>query len=287
MSFTIDVAFVQQFSANVRMLAEQKTSVMRPTVMTDSKTGESWAVERLGSVEAQQFNDRHGDTPLNSTPHTRRWGFGVNYDVADQIDRADKVKLLIDPASAYTVKHSSALGRKVDYEILRAMQASAVEGHTGATTTALASTYKIVSSSVGLTVAKLISAKQMLDAQEIDTMDRHFVGASTDITALLSDERVTSADYNTVKALVQGDINTYLGFEFHRCERVADTALLVSAERMTYAYHRSAVELGIVSDVESTAGVAPTKRFAQILYSWMQIGAVRVEDAALVQIACA
>lgn len=286
MSFTIDVAFVQQFSSNVRMLAEQKTSVMRPTVMSDSKTGESWAVERVGSVEGQEFNDRHGDTPLNSTPHTRRWGYSRNFDVADQIDKADRVKLLIDPQSAYTQRHASAMGRAIDREILGAMQRSVQEGHTGSTSTALPSGQKVASGSTGLTVAKLLSAKQILDAGEIDTMDRHFVGASQDINALLSDERVTSADFNTVRALVQGTINSYLGFEFHRCERVGDAALLVAAERMTYCYHRSAVELGIVSDVESTAGVAPTKRFAQILYTWMQIGAVRIEDAALVQVAC-
>lgn len=287
MSFTIDVAFVQQFSSNVRMLAEQGRSITRSLVMTDGKTGESWAVERIGTVEAQQFTDRHGDTPLNSTPHTRRWGFGVNYDVSDMIDKADQVKLLIDPAGRYTIRHASALGRKMDYEVLRCMQASAIEGHTGGTSTPLPSGQKVASGSVGLSVNKLIVAKQVLDAGEIDTMDRHYLGSSTDINALLDDSRVTSADFNTVQALTRGGIDSYLGLSFHRCERVADPSLLVGGERMTYAFHTSAVELGIVSDINSTAGIAPTKRFANILYSWMQIGAVRVEDAALVQIACA
>lgn len=287
MSFTVDVAFVQQFSANVRMLAEQKTSQLRSTVMTDSKNAESWAIERLGSVEVQSFNDRHGDTPLNSTPHTRRWGYGVNYDVADQIDKADKVKLLIDPQSAYTTRHAGAMGRQIDVEILSSMQRSVSEGHTGSTTTALPAGSKVASGSVGMSVGKLIAAKQILDAAEIDEMDRHYTGTGADISALLDDERVTSADYNTVRALVQGSINSYMGFTFHRCERVGNTALLVASERMNYAYHRSAVELGIVQDVDTQVGVAPTKRFAQILYTWMQIGAVRVEDAALVQIACA
>jgi len=287
MSFTIDVAFVQQFSTNVRMLAEQKTSQLRGTVMADSKSAESWAIERLGSVEAQEFSDRHGDTPLNSTPHTRRWGFGRNFDVADQIDKADKVKLLIDPQSSYTVRHAGAMGRKIDLEILGAMQRQVAEGHTGSTLTSLGSGQKIASGSIGLTVGKLINGKQILDAAEIDTMDRHFTGTGADITALLDDERVTSGDFNTVKALVQGDINSYLGFSFHRCERVGDASVLVAAERMNYVYHRSAVELGIVQDVDTTAGQHPGKRFAQIIYTWMQIGAVRVEDAALVQIACA
>lgn len=285
MSFSIDMAFVQQFSSNVRMLAEQKTSKLRGTVMSESKNSESWAIERLGSVEAVEFSDRHGDTPLMSTPHTRRWGFGRNYEVADQIDKADKVRLLIDPQSNYTVKHSSTMGRRFDSEILRSLGGSVAEGHTGSTITAFPAGQKIASSSIGNTIGKMIAAKQLLDAAEVDQDGRFWVGASTDINALLDDERVTSSDYAVVKALVAGTVNSYLGFTIKTTERVTDAALLVGGERMNYAYVRSAIELGIVQDVTTETGIAPTKRFSQILYSWMQIGAVRVEDVQVVQIA--
>ena len=102
MSVTIEQHFVEQFSANIHLLAEQRMSRLRGTVNTISVTGESFAVERLGGTEVQEVTERHGDTPLNETEHSRRWGFIRDFDVADLIDKQDKVKILADPEGAYT-----------------------------------------------------------------------------------------------------------------------------------------------------------------------------------------
>ena len=111
MSVTIDQNFVEQFSDNVHMLAEQKMSRLRGTVNIEPVTGESAAFERLGGTEVQEVTERHGDTPLNNTEHSRRWLFIRDFDVADLIDKQDKVKLLIEPEGRYTKRHAGAKGR--------------------------------------------------------------------------------------------------------------------------------------------------------------------------------
>ena len=284
MSFSIPQSFVQQFSANVHMLAEQRFSRLRGTVNIESVTGESFAVERLGGSELNTVTERHGDTPLNDIAHTRRWGYMVDYDVADLIDKPDRVKLLIDPDSKYTLRHGSAMGRGVDDEIIRVLGASATQGKSGGSTVALPSASKIVSGSTGMTIDKLITAKKKLDAAEVDEfISRWLILTSEQLSNLLADDKISSADYNTVKALVRGEIDTYLGFNFIRTERLAVDG---SSARLCYAYASEAVTLGIAQEPTSLAADRPDKRHAKQIYSYGTWGGVRVEDEMVVQIAC-
>ena len=281
MSIQIPVAFVNQFNTNVVMLAEQKTSRLRGTVNIEQVTGESFPVERLGGVTVNSVTDRHGDTPLNSTPHTRRWGYIVDYDVADLIDKQDRVKLLIDPDGMYTMRHAGAMGRAIDDEIIRALGASVNEGHTGSTTTVYDTGQSIASSSTGLTVQKLLEAKEMMDADEVDEFyPRFFACAARQLRELLGDDKITSSDFTTVKALVRGEVDEYLGFKFVRTERLTK----VSNDRYCFAWAMPAIRLGIAQAPTSEVDTRPDKRNAKQIYTYGSWGAVRVEDTMVVRV---
>ena len=284
MSVTIPESYVNQFSATVHLLAEQKTSRLRKTVRIEPVVGESFAVETVGGIDkANTVLELHGDTPLNNTPHARRWGFMVDYDVADLIDKQSRVKLLISPDSIYVRRHSGTMGRSVDDEVLRALENSAATGKTGTTLVALPAAQKISSGSVGLTVSKLIQAKEILDASEVDEfIPRFFLVAAKQLRNLLEDDKVTSSDFNTVKALVHGEINEYLGFNFVRTERMTKSG----SDRLCYAYAMDAITLGIADEPKSVASPRPDKRMAQQIYTWGTWGAVRVEDKMVVEIKC-
>lgn len=284
MSIEIPVAFVTQFSANVHMLAEQRMSRLRSAVMVESITGESFTKERIGGVTAQEVTTRHGDTPLNSTPHTRRWGFVKDYDVADLIDKADRVKMLINPDSAYTMRHAGTMGRSIDDEVIRALGASAIEGHSGGTTTAYDTTnQQIASGSTGLTIDKLLRTKEKLDASEVDEFyPRFFACSARQLRELLEDDKVTSSEFNSIKALVKGDVDEYLGFKFIRTERLQK----VTNDRYCYAWAQPAITLGIYQEPTSVASVRPDKRMASQIYTYGSWGAMRSEDAMVVQVLC-
>lgn len=299
-SITVDVAFVDQFSANVHMLAEQKMSRLLRTVMReDGVVGDSFSVDRIGATKggntaaspggtANPINDRHGNTPLDNTPHTRRWGFLADYDVADLIDRQDRVKMLIDPDSAYTQKHAATMARTIDTIIFAALHGSVSEGHTGSTVTSFDTTNQsIASGSTGLTVAKIRAAKKKLDKNEVDeNYKRYFVTSADGIDELLEDEKISSSDYNTVKALVRGEVNTFLGFEFIRTEIAAlsTSDFAVSSERPDYAYAQPAIRFAMPRPPSSIAADRPDKRHAKQIYTSLTAGAVRVEDAMVVRV---
>ena len=283
MSVSIPQSFVDQFSANVHMLAEQRMSRLRNTVLTEDVQAESVARERVGKTQdtANEINERHGDTPLNNTPHTRRWAFMKDFDVADLIDRNDKVKALIDPQSIYTVRHAGVMGRTVDDEIINAALGTAKEGKNGDTDVALPASQKIADGSTNLTVAKLIEAKEKFDAAEVDEfIPRFMIVNSAGISSLLGDTSVTSADFNTVKALVRGEINEFMGFTFIRSERLP----VASNIRSGIAMAQQGILLGFASQPQSTANERPDKRNAQQIYTWGSWGSVRVEDEMVVQV---
>lgn len=283
MSISIPEHFVEQFSSRVHMLSEQRTSRLRMSVNVETVQGESKAIERLGGVEINTVTERHGDTPLNNTPHSRRWLFMQDFDVADLIDKPDRVKMLVEPDSKYVKRHSGAMGRGIDDEIIRALGAAATQGKTGSSSVALPAGQKIASGSTGMTVQKLINAKEILDENEVDEfIPRYVAMASKQFSNMLNDDKVTSSDYAAIKALVRGEINEYLGFTFIRTERLEVDG---SSDRLCYAYAHDGVTLGIGMEPNSVASPRPDKRNAQQIYTSGTWGAVRVEDEMVVQIA--
>lgn len=285
MSFSIPQSFVDQFSANVQLLSEQRMSRLMPTVQQEDVTGETFARERIGLTKdaAIVTTDRHGDTPLDNTPHSRRWGFIQDYDVADLIDRQDRVKLLIDPQSSYTIKHAGVMGRTMDDVIISAARGSAATGRDGAGSQALPSGQKIAAGGTGMTLSKLIQAKEILDANEVDPMiPRYLALNARGVSQLLEDEKLTSADYNTVRALQRGSLDEFMGFTFIRLERLNDDG---SGNSYALAYAGLAVVMGVAARPSTIVAPRPDKRMAQQLYTWGSWGAVRVEDEMVVEVA--
>lgn len=284
-SVDIPVSYVTQFSSNVHLLAEQKVSRLLPAVMREDITGESWSVEITGGIDApNEINERHGDTPLNNTPQTRRWGFIRDYDVADLIDKQDRVKMLINLDSIYTMRHAGTMGRGMDDSIISALYATAITGHTGTGTTAFpTSTQQLASGSTGLTIDKLNRAKEILDGNEVDEFyPRFFAASSRQMRELLEDDKVTSSDFNTVKALVQGQVDTFLGFKFIRTERLIST----SSVRNCFAWAQPAIRFGTAMSPNSTASPRPDKRYASQIYTCGSWGALRTEDEMVVSVLC-
>ncbi len=209
MSTQITTAFVNQFSANVQMLSQQMGSLLRNAVDVETVNGEKAFFDQVGSAAAVLRTSRHADTPIVDTPHSRRMVTLSDYEYADLIDDQDKVRMLIDPTSTYSPAAAAAMGRAMDDVIISAALGSAKTGKDGSTTTSFLAANQIAVGGTGLTLAKLIQAKEKLDAGDVDpSIPRYIAVSPKQITDLLGDTEVTSADYNTVRALVKGEIDT-------------------------------------------------------------------------------
>jgi hypothetical protein len=284
MSVQITTAFVEQYKSNVFHLAQQKGSKLRDAVRTESIVGKSHFCERLGSTAAVKRTSRHADTPRVDTPHSRRKVTMDDYDWADLIDDSDKVRLLISPQSEYAKAGAYAMGRTMDDVIIAAATGNAFGGVSGGSTIALPAGQKIAHGSTGLTIAKLISAKEKLDAANVDPDEaRVLVCSAKQISDLLGTTQITSADFNSVKALVQGDIDTFMGFKFIRSERLG---LDGNSNRQVLAFTNTSMGLALGKDIQTKISERADKNYSTQVYLCMTIGATRVEDEKVIEIAC-
>jgi len=135
-----------------------------------------------------------------------------------------------------------------------------------------------------MTVAKLRSARRLFMQNEVDTdNDQLFIAlTSQQIENLLATTEVTSSDYNTVKALVAGDIDTFMGFKFVQIERLPK----VSTTRTCFAWAKSGMHLGMWNDITTRIGERADKSYATQVYVKGTFGATRVEEGKVVSIAC-
>ena len=284
MSVQITTAFVEQYKSNVFHLAQQKGSKLRDAVRTESIVGKSHFFGRIGSTAAVKRTSRHADTPRVDTPHSRRKVTMDDYDWADLIDDSDKVRLLISPQSEYAKAGAYAMGRTMDDVIIAAATGNAFGGVSGGSTIALPAGQKIAHGSTGLTIAKLISAKEKLDAANVDPDEaRTIVCSAKQISDLLGTTQITSADFNSVKALVQGDIDTFMGFKFIRSERLGTDA---NGNRQVLAFTNTSMGLALGKDIQTKISERADKNYSTQVYLCMTIGATRVEDEKVIEIAC-
>ena len=288
MSIQITTSFVEQYSSNVTMLSQQMGSKLRGSVDVESINGKNAFFDQVGVTAAQIRTSRHGDTPQIDTPHSRRRLSLADYEWADLVDDVDKVRMLIDPTSSYAKAAAAAMNRSIDDVIITAMNASASTGVAGGTSTALPSTQKTATSdqSDGLTIAKLLSAKKIMDDNDVDpSLKRFIVCGPQQISDLLGTTSVTSADFNTVRALSTGEVNSFLGFEFIMSTRLNKDATNTT-DRLVFAYTEDAIKLGMGKDISAKISERADKSYSTQVYYCMSLGAVRMEEKKVVQIPC-
>jgi hypothetical protein len=306
MSFQVTEAFVQQYSSTLYTLAQQKGSLLRNYVRTESIVGKARSFDRIGPVTAQKRTTRHGDTPQMDTPHSRRWVYLSDYEWADMIDDLDKIRMLIDPTSDYLMAAMWALGRSMDDELIAAADADVKTGETAATTVSLPDTQRLAASDgtnfSNLNVRTLRALKLKFDAAQIDpSITRHIAVTSSQLYSLLGETQVTSFDYNSVKALVQGQVNTFMGFQFHQIERLGSdqsgalanvttgafgSGSAVTGFRKAIAWAQDGLILGIGKEMKSEIAKRPDKGFNTQAYAMMSVGAVRMEEQKVVMVFC-
>lgn len=283
MSQQVETAFVKQYASTLAHLVQQKGSRLRATVRVEPLVGREGFFDQIGATEAVVRTTRHGQSPIVSTPHARRRVAGQDFEWGDIVDGQDRVRMLIDPASAYLQSAMFALGRKIDDVIIAAASSTAFTGETGTTAVALPAGQKIAVGGTGLTVAKLRTAKRMLDEKEVDPDEPRYLACTAEqIDNLLGDTNVTSSDFNTVKALVEGTVDTYMGFKFLRTERLTK----VSNDRFCLAYSASGLLLAINKDIQGQIAPRADKSFAMYAYACLTAGATRMEEEKVVEVAC-
>jgi hypothetical protein len=283
MANTISKAFVEQFKSNVVHLAQQRGSRLKDAVRNETVTGEKHNFERIGAMDSVEKTTRHTDTPVLDVPHSRRVVTLKDWQWADMIDQEDKIRLLISPQSEYAKTGAYAMGRRWDKLIIDAATAAATDGD-GASV-ALPAGNKVVHASGGMTVAKILAAREILLANDVDEEadPMYMVIGSGELTDLLNTTEVKSSDYNTVKALAKGELSDFCGFRFIRSEQLnVDTS--GTNFRKCLAFCQSGIGLAIGADVSTRIDDRADKSYATQVYMAFSAQATRIEEEKVVEV---
>lgn len=289
MSFEIDVASVQHYTTNIQLLLQQKGSVLKTAVTVGNYTGKAAkVVEQIGAVTAGRVKERHGDTPLSNSNHKARWVFPRDYIWADLIDDQDKLRLLIDPTSAYAVNGAYAMGRAMDDEIIEAFFATAKVGENGDGNAAFLDTQKVNSikdQPQGMTVDKLHAAKKLLRQAEVDMdHDPIFCAISAQQEQdLLKEIKVTSADFTNRLVLTDGKLTSFLGIQFIPIQRLP---IGKDNIRSCPVWSKSGLHVGLWEEVGVSIDKRPDKRNSTQVMVRGTFGATRTDEKKVIQILC-
>jgi hypothetical protein len=284
MSQSITNAFVQQFSRNIHLLSQQMGSMLRPAVRIEMVNAKRAFFDRLAPTEMQLKTSRHAPAPLVESVHDRRsvtledWGWG------DIVDREDKIRMLISPESEIARNAVMAAGRRIDSTIVAAFTAAADEGQFGGTSTAFPAGNTIASGGAGLTVGRIREVKRRMDSNDVRDMGRYWAVSAQALEDMLEQTEITSSDFAMVKALVMGDVNTFLGFRF---VRVSDTILPIdgSLDRSTFAWQMDQMGLALGMDIKTEMKRRPDLWGTPLnVEVTLTVGAVRIEDAGVFQV---
>lgn len=280
MAIAISNAFVTLFDTEVKQ-AYQADAVLRNTVrLRTGVTAATHKFPKIGAGVAQVRIPQSDVTPLNvdysqATVNMQDWI------AAEYSDIFNQAKVNFDERQELVQVVGKAVARRADQIVINAIAASAVDASNQ------------VASSVGgsnsnLNIEKLIAAKAALDRQNVPMQDRFMLIHANNLAGLLNETEVTSSDFNTVKALVQGQLDTYLGFKIITIGDRTEGGLVgggTGADRKVWAWHRSAIGMAESLGIRSEINYIPEKT-SWLVASMFSAGAVTIDKAGVVEITC-
>jgi len=290
---TIDTFYPTEFERSFTQALQQMDSRLLNSVTRADFTGKKKWFNLINDSEAQDVLVRKGDTPDGEFDGSKYWLTQRPKEKVTVFDEFDKHFLgsIVLPTSDEVQSHAMAFNRAIDDVIITAFDATRYIGEDGTTPNQFDTNYSLASTYVengtsaasGLTIGKLRRAKYLMDLAEVPNADRMLVCGAQQVQDLLRTTEVTSEDYNSVKALVSGQVDTFLGFKFLASQRLArDTSTDI---RSVFAFHKSAIKFAM-SDRKVQMDILPTRRHALQIRSTMMLGAVRTENEKVVRIYC-
>jgi hypothetical protein len=277
MAVSLSNAFVTLFDAEVKQ-AYQASAVLVPAVrQRRGVEGSTVKFPKVGKGAATLRVAQTDVTPLNV-------GFSSvtctlqDWNAAEYSDIFSQAKVNFDERSELVKVVASAMGRRQDQLILDALAASG---------TSLTVSNDIGAADSNMNIAKLREAKRLMDKNNVPPDNRHIIIHANGLSNLLSESTVTSSDFNTVKALVQGELNTYMGFQFHILGDRSEGGLAIdgSLDRTCFAFHRDSIGyaegIGMRTEINYIA-----EKTSWLVNEVFSAGAVTIDAEGIVSITC-
>ena len=288
MSVEIPVHHAKKFGSGIDLLQQQMGSRLEEGVDVDSDVqgGDRKFYDQVDAVEMLDITDRHGHTQYVNTPHRRRMAAPSPAEWADRIDRSDLRRVMNDPQSSYARSAAAAVGRKKDRVVINAFFAAASTGVDGATSAAFpTATHTIAVVAGGLTIAQLLDARRILESfenPEDDGMNRWYAAlAAQQRRNLLNTTEVSHADYNTVRSLVNGQVDQFLGFKFLKSQLLGVDG---SSDQRCPFWRKASMKLAVAQEGRPFIDILPEHRHSIQLRYELDVGATRMDEKGVVEV---
>jgi len=268
MSVNLSSAASKQFDAEVKH-AFQGVGQLRNTVrIRNGITGDTYNFRTMGKGTAIARGTTQSDVTAMDVTHAKVACALGNYVAPEYTDIFDNVEVNFDERSELAQTIAGALGRKLDQLIINALSAGTT----------------IANGGTNMTLAKITAASRTLSDSGVPMGDRVMVCSPQAIEKMLNDSTITSADYNSVRALMSGEINTFMGFEWQMIETRSEGGLAIATNiRDCFAYHKSAIGLAIGIDLSTEVNYVPEK-VSWLSLGKMKAGAVTVDTSGVVKV---
>jgi len=277
MSVSLSNAFVTLFDAEVKQAYQGKAMLVPAVRQRRGVEGSTVKFPKVGKGVATIRVPQTDVTPLNVGFSTVTLTL-ADYNAAEYSDIFSQAKVNFDERQELVQVVAGAMGRRQDQMILDALASSG---------TSLTVANSIGGTTTNMNLAKLREAKRLMDKNNVPPDGRHIIIHANGLANLLSETSVTSSDFNSVKALVQGEINTYLGFEFHVLGDRSEGGLAIdgSLDRTCFAFHKDAIGYGegIAMRTEINYIAEKTSWLVNEVFS---AGAVTIDAEGIVSITC-
>ena len=257
MANTIDQAFIKQFETDVHLAYQRMGSKLRNTIRSTNVTGSVARFQKIGAGAAST-KTRNGDVTAMELAHTNVEATMADFYAAEYIDKLDELKININERQAVAESAASALGRKTDDIITTAMDAGANSTQIADTTGALAK-------------ADLLSIFETFGSADIpEDGQRYIAMAPAGFADLFNINEFASSDFVGPQNLPFAGgmtMKEFLGFKIFSTSAVAGGK--------NFAYHTTAVGIGINADVQTEVNYVPQK-VSHLTTSMMSMGAIAI-----------
>ena len=256
----------QEFDSMVKHAYQSAGKLKAAVTVRDGVNGDIYKFRRMGKGLANQKASQADITPMDIT-HNLINCVLENWIAGEYTDVFDQAEVNFDEQSELAKVIASALGRRQDQLIIDAM--SSISGDAGSTLTPIAV------GGTGMTVAKIRQAGAAFDGVGMGMEGRYIAWNKTQKQQLLGSTEATSADFMNVKALVNGDIDTFYGFRFILIDDRDENGLPGggTADATSYAFHKDAVGLATGIDVRTEVNYIAEKT------SWLCTGLLKAGAA--------
>lgn len=279
MALSISNAFTTIFDQEVKQ-AYQATRKLAGLVRERNAQGASTVkFPKLGKGTATVRTPQSDVVPLNVT-HSNVTATMSDFIAAEYTDIFQQSHVNFNERQELVQLVGNAIGRRMDQVVIDALDAC-----TPATVA-----NSIGGSNTDMNVAKIREAAKKLNANNVPAGDRCLLMHANSLNALLGEDKATSFDFETGRALMSGSISSYMGFTIVTLGDMDEGGLTIdgSNDRVAYAFHKNALGLGMSMNQQSRVDYIAEKT-SFLVASMFSAGAVAVEDGTaggIVKITC-